>query len=175
MVPSARRVVHQTVHRSDPLSIGLSICQTICPSVPIYFQTAKILVFEGGEISNDQQQQQNDNNKNKATTTSMTISTTTTTTTTTTTSKTMTILEWRLSSGVFQIPKVTLIEIITESYMLAPHCSLIRSPARSKHSFARLLSPPLTHLLAPHRLLMTMVIWDQFFFQSIQFNQCQFN
>ena len=106
-------------------------------SIPYYFWTTKLAVFEGGEISNDQQQQQNDNNKNKATTTSMTTSTTTIKTTTTT--MTTTIHEWRLSSGVSQIPKVTLIEIITESYMLAPHRSLIRLPARSG---------PLTHSLA---------------------------
>ena len=113
--------------------------------------------------------------------------TTSTTTPTKTTTMTTTIHEWRLSSGVSQIPKVTLIEMVTESYMLAPRRSLIRLPACSgplTHLLAcslhtlicsPALSTPLTHLLAPHRLLMTMVIWDQFFFQSIQFNQCQFN
>ena len=132
-------------------SVGLLAHWPVCQFVRwshFIFKRQIILVFEGGEISNDQQQQQNDNNKNKATRTSMTTSTTTTTTMTTT------IHEWRLSSGVSQIPKVTLIEIITESYMLAPHRSLIRLPARSgplthslacspAHSFAR--SAPFTH------------------------------
>ena len=45
----------------------MCIRDSVRPSVPLYFQTAKILVFEGGEILNDQQQHYN--NKNKATTT----------------------------------------------------------------------------------------------------------
>ena len=45
-------------------SDGRTVRQSVRPSISLYFQTAKILVLEGGEILNHQQQQQLDNNKN---------------------------------------------------------------------------------------------------------------